>query len=428
MLMKTPSQPSSRIKVLALAADAEFEQSMRTLAGGAGRIEIDIVSGWPARTADGIAFNIDVDIISDWSARAPEEFAFDADVIVVDIDNEGPDSLATLQQLVVEVAGRLPIIAATRAFDADVGRRLMHLRIADFLLKPVTAADLMRACTRVLQVASAARKVEAEIFTFLPASGGVGVTTLAIQSALLLLGTQPKNASSTCLVDLDFQQGSCADYLDLEPRLDLDEIEPRPERLDGQLLEVMLSHHASGLAVVCAPSRPAEMRSFDPVVVTRLLDLVSVRFKYVVLDVPRTWFPWTDSVLVGSNKAYIVTEATVPGLRHANALIGAVNQRLGDSARPKVIVNRFEQRVLGPGLRRADIEQALGDTLAGTVPNDYRLVREAIDRGVPLADIRPRNAITAELRKLVVPAQKSAPQAFIDRMGGLFQRAARAPA
>ncbi len=149
MLMKTPPQPSSRIKVLALAADAEFEQSMRALAGGAGRIEIDIVSGWPARTADGIAFDIDVDIISDWSARAPEEFAFDADVIVVDIDNEGPDSLATLQQLVVEVAGRLPIIAATRAFDADVGRRLMHLRIADFLLKPVTAADLMRACTRV---------------------------------------------------------------------------------------------------------------------------------------------------------------------------------------------------------------------------------------------------------------------------------------
>ncbi len=84
--------------------------------------------------------------------------------------------------------------------------------------------------------------------------------------------------------------------------------------------------------------------------------------------------------------------------------------------------------MLGPGLRRTDIEQALGDTLAGTVPNDYRLVREAIDRGVPLADIRPRNAITAELKKLVVPAQKSGPQAFIGRIGGLFQRAARAPA
>ena len=64
-----------------------------------------------------------------------------------------------------------------------------------------------------------------------------------------------------------FLLASCTDYLDLEARLDLSEIEPRPERLDRQLLEVMLSHHSSGLAVVAAPHRPAEMRSFDPQVV-----------------------------------------------------------------------------------------------------------------------------------------------------------------
>jgi pilus assembly protein CpaE len=411
MLMKSTPQPKSGIRVLVLAAEAEFEQSMRALAASPARVEIDVVPGWQTRGPGGIPFA-------------------EADVVVVDVD--GTDDAHALQELVTEVAGRLPIVAATRAFDAEVGRRLMHLRVSDFLLKPVTAADLMRACTRVLQIASAARKVEAEIFTFLPASGGVGVTTLAIQAALLLLRSEPKNAASTCLVDLDFQQGSCADYLDLEPRLDLDEIEPRPERLDAQLLEVMLSHHPSGLAVVCAPNRPAEMRSFDPAVVTRLLDLVSVRFKYVVLDTPRTWFPWTDSVLVGSNKAYIVTEATVPGLRHANALVGAINQRLGETARPKVIVNRFEQRMFGPGLRRTDIEQAVGGALAGTVPNDYRLVREAIDRGVPLEEIKPRNAITVELRKLVLPpstAKRGAGgRAIAQSLGGLFQRAGSAPA
>ena len=51
------------------------------------------------------------------------------------------------------------------------------------------------------------------------------------------------------LIDLT---GACADYLDIEPRLNLNEIEPRPERLDRQLLEVMLSHHPSGLAVIAA--------------------------------------------------------------------------------------------------------------------------------------------------------------------------------
>ena len=117
----------------------------------------------------------------------------------------------------------------------------------------------------------------------------------------------------------------------------------------------MLSYHASGLAVVAAPNRPAEMRSFDPDVVTRLLDLVSTNFEYVVFDMPRTWFSWTDSVLLGSNKLFIVSETTVPGLRHAKQLVAAINERLGEGPHPQVIVNRFEQRMFASGLRRSDL-------------------------------------------------------------------------
>ena len=194
------------------------------------------------------------------------------------------------------------------------------------------------------------RPTEAQIFTFLPAVGGAGVTTLAVQTAMLLLNSGARGKTATCLVDLDFQHGACADYLDIEPRLNLGEIEPRPERLDRQLLEVMLSHHPSGLAVIAAPNRPAEMRSFDPDVVTRLLDLVSSHFDYVVFDMPRTWFSWTDSVLLGSNKLFIVSETTVPGLRQAKQLVDAIRERLGDGPKPQVIINRFVQKLFSAGL------------------------------------------------------------------------------
>jgi pilus assembly protein CpaE len=230
---------------------------------------------------------------------------------------------------------------------------------------------------------------------------------------MLLLNSDRRGRPTACLVDLDFQHGACADYLDLEPRLNLSEIEPRPERLDRQLLEVMLSHHSSGLAVVAAPNRPAEMRSFDPDMVTRLLDLVSSHFDYVVFDMPRTWFSWTDSVLLGSNKLFIVSEATVPGLRHAKHLVEAIRERLGDGPQPKIIVNRFEHRMFSSGLRRGDVEQALGEDFAAVIPNHYTLVREAIDRGVPLDQIKSGNKITAQLKKLIVPyaAKGAAPAA-----------------
>ena len=382
MLDRPENPPPLKVRVVALTQDSEFEQTLRETFGSNAKIELTVVKG----------------------TVLTEEATFvagDATVVIVDFDASNPDEFLGLQRLTMRVGRWPPVIAVTGAFDAEVGRRLVHMRVADFLVKPVNGIDLVRACARVAQGSAEEEVREAEIFTFLPASGGVGVTTLAIQTAMTLLKSGPRGGVKTCLVDLDFQHGACADYLDLEARLDLNEIEPRPERLDRQLLEVMLSHHSTGLAVISAPHRPAEMRSFDPNVVTRLLDLVSSNFDFVVIDMPRTWFSWTDNVLVGSNKLFIVSEMTVPGLRHAKQLVTAITERLGSELHPKVIVNRFEQRFFAPGLRRADIKQALGPSFAGPIPNNYRLVREAIDRGVPLDEIKAGNNVSAELKKLL---------------------------
>jgi pilus assembly protein CpaE len=376
--------PGVQARVVVLTADDRFEEEVRATFGASAQIGLDVVKG-----------------------RLSEREQLDvesASVVVADLDAGDEAEMQALDRLVTRIGSWPPVVAITQVFDEGVARRLMQMRVADFLVKPVPPVELVQTCARVAKKpASTDNGTEAQIFTFLPAVGGAGVTTLAVQTAMLLLNSGTRGKTATCLVDLDFQHGACADYLDIEPRLNINEIEPRPERLDRQLLEIMLSQHASGLAVVAAPNRPAEMRSFDPDVVTRLLDLVSSHFDYVVFDMPRTWFSWTDSVLLGSNKLFIVTETTVPGLRHAKQLVEAVRERLGDGPKPQVIINRFEQKLFSAGLRRSDVEQALGEAFAASIPNYYSLVREAIDRGVPLEEIKPGNKITAQLRKLIFP-------------------------
>jgi pilus assembly protein CpaE len=371
--------------VLLLTADAALEETIKAEFGGNPALDLQVL----ARRVSAVDDNVNID---------------GAGVILVDLEPREPEVQA-LEKLMVRLGNRTPVVVIAEKFDGAVARRLLQMRVADMLVKPVQPAELVRTCTRAAtsRVVAGTESMEAEIYTFLPAVGGAGVTTLAIQTALLLLGSGQRGRSSTCLVDLNFQHGACADYLDLEPRLDLKEIEPSPERLDRQLLEVMLSYHASGLAVIAAPNRPAEMRSFDPDVVTRLLDLAASNFRHVVIDMPRTWFSWTDSVLLGSNKLFVVSEMTVPGLRHAKQLVEAIRERLGQGPQPQVIVNRFEQQMFGSGLRRADIEQALGDAFAAVVPNHYRLVREAIDRGVPLDEVKKGNKISLQLKKLIAP-------------------------
>src|SRR5262249_39836224 len=188
----------------------------------------------------------------------------------IDLDAAEPDEMVALERLMARVGAWPPVVVVAQAFDAAVARALVQMRVADFLVKPVPPVELGRTCARVAKAPPNSETAEGQIYTFLPAVGGAGVTTLAVQTAMILLNSAPRGTTSTCLVDLDFQHGACADYLDIEPRLNLAEIEPRPDRLDRQLLEVMLSHHPSGLAVVAAPNPPAEMRSLDPDVVTRL--------------------------------------------------------------------------------------------------------------------------------------------------------------
>ena len=380
--------PAMQAKVVVLTADPAFEDSVRATFSASPQIALDVIAGTLAGSADSIALE-------------------GATVVVVDIDAGDAAELLALERMMLRIGNWPPVVAITQSFEESVARRLMQMRVADFLVKPVSPVELVRACARVAKTPAAGETTEAQIFTFLPAVGGAGVTTLAVQTAMLLLNSGARGKNSTCLVDLDFQHGACADYLDIEPRLNLNEIEPRPERLDRQLLEVMLSQHPSGLAVIAAPNRPAEMRSFDPDVVTRLLDLVSSHFDYVVFDMPRTWFSWTDSVLLGSNRLFVVSETTVPGLRQAKQLVDAIRERLGDGPKPQVIINRFVAKMFSSSLRRADIEQAIGDAFLACIPNDYALVREAIDRGVPLEDVKKGNKITLQLKKLIVPQAQS---------------------
>lgn len=381
MRMARPTNAANRTGVVALTADPAFEQLVDATFKASAQIDLQVIVGTVAEAGD----------------------ALDADgatVVIVDLEAGHENEMQALERLIARIGAWCPVVVVTQGFDAEVARRLIQMRAADFLVKPVQPVELVRTCARVARPAAAESK-EAQIHTFLSAVGGAGVTTIAIQTAMLLLNSGGRGRTSTCLVDLNFQNGACADYLDLEPRLDLKEIEPRPERLDRQLLEIMLSQHASGLSVIAAPNRPAEMRTFDPDMVTRLLDLVSSHFDYVVIDMPRTWFSWTDNVLLGSNQLYIVSEMTVPSLRHAKGLVAAIRERLGDGPHPQVIVNRFEQRMFAPGLKKSDIVLALGADFAAAIPNSYQLVREAIDRGVPLDEIKPGNKVTAELKKLI---------------------------
>jgi len=382
MLDGHSAREKRKSRIVLFSADAHFVQAARSM----------------LNTNAAVGFSI---IESGLNGLSAEREMRDATVVIVDLGKpeQKQRALSDLQDLIGRTGSDLPVIVVVDSFDEVVARMLVQMRVADILVKPVEPTELLRACARVMRTGSE----QSQIYTFLPVTGGVGTTTIAIQSALTLLGNKGQNNPSTCLVDLNLHRGACADYLDIEARLNLKEIEISPERLDRQLLEGMLSYHPSGLAVMAAPDLPTELLPVAPNIVMGMLNVVCQCFEKIVIDMPNAWHSWTDNVVLGSNKLFIVSEATVPSLRKAKQLAQTISAKFGQRPKPNVIVNRFQWQLFGSGLRRADLKSALGDAFACTIPHNHRLVREAIDRGVPLNEVRKNSDVAVAIKQFITP-------------------------
>src|ERR1700741_2780895 len=182
--MFTRANPEpAKTRVVAQCRDADFERLVRATFGMDGKVELSITNGIFANEVRKLDTT-------------------DATVVIVDIDPASEADLSALNTF-AQRTGMPPVIVAIPSFDVNLARQLLQMRVADFVVKPVQPLDLVRACARAAQAAkSGAGTTEAQIYTFLPAAGGVGLTTLAIETAMLLLKGNGQQ-SKTCLVDLD---------------------------------------------------------------------------------------------------------------------------------------------------------------------------------------------------------------------------------
>jgi pilus assembly protein CpaE len=323
-------------------------------------------------------------------------------ILVADLHDGLDASIAAIENLRSTGFGGA-IITLSDSLNETTVRGLLRLRVLDWLRSDARIEEIVEACGRALNARKHSdRQSTATCVALVPAAGGVGTTTLAIQTAFLL-GKQARNFAGTCLIDLNLQSGSLSDYLDLQPLFDTESIAADPARLDAHLLEIMLARHESGLAVLAAPRAQTEPPRTDGRLVASALSMVADTFDNMVLDFPPVWQPWTFDVLAGSDRIFVVTEFTVPAMRKAYDLAEAIAGHFGNERDVKIIVNKFRWQLFG-GLRKSDAVGLLGGRLAGFVPQECDLVSEAINRGQLLSTISRSNRLNRELSRIVLAA------------------------
>jgi pilus assembly protein CpaE len=257
---------------------------------------------------------------------------------------------------------------------------------------------------------------EPVMVAFVPSAGGIGNSTLAIETGIRLKTEKRTRGRRVCLLDLDFQNSHVCDYLDIEPRMQIHEIAANPERLDAQLFDLFVSHHGSGLDVLAVPRGRDNSPDLDPQTLEALFRMIAARYDLILLDLPVPWFNWTRQLLSAAEVAIVTGLNTIPGLRQVAGTLAAVRKVDRVPGKVAVVLNRCEYNLVGGIARRNHVKNLLGGEEVFFVRDDAQNAAQSVNTGIPMTiqgqgkaskDIAPIAQLASEAKANPVGSPRS---------------------
>jgi pilus assembly protein CpaE len=286
----------------------------------------------------------------------------------------------------------LAIVVIVSSLDARFILEAMRAGIKECLPDPITPQALEETIRRL--VVGEQRERAGQVVAFVGAKGGVGTTTLAVNTAAAVAKTA---GSPPLLIDLHVARGDAALLMGAEPRFSVLDAFENLHKVDESFLAGLVEKTQCGAHVLASTARPVNVAT-SPTATRTLLELAARRFRVTVLDVPRT-DPAMLEALDPATVIAVVTSQELSAVRGAAAIVATLRQRYG-SQRLRVVINRYDKD--GP-VSAKDIAKVVGEPVVCQIPSDYRVAAEAINVGRPIVsdDGRLSKALRAAAAELL---------------------------
>lgn len=298
-----------------------------------------------------------------------------ADLLIVETRDTGAAFLESLGALADVCHPETKVVLLGTDNDILLYRRLLEMGIQEYLLCPVTADQLLATVDRLFGTAEG--ETVCRVMAFIGARGGAGSSTVAINTAFCLA---QKFNEEVVLLDLDLAFGTAALALNMLPNQNVAEALLQAGRLDEVMLERFLSHHDEDFSIIAAPGRLDTTGQVDLAGFEVLMDVLSRRASFVVLDLPHQWAPWIYDILVGANEVVITATPDLASLRTTKNLFDQLGPKRGVDAPVRVVLNQVGASRRNE-LSTGDFEKAVSVKPSALVSHNPALFGAAMNNG-----------------------------------------------
>jgi pilus assembly protein CpaE len=352
-------------------------------------------------------------------------------LVLVAANLPGVDGFTVVSRLRIEdgPSTHTPVIVLLAENEADARGKALRSGADDYLIKPFHPAELMArmrsllarykpdeafnpptparpqsSSTRVIAAAPAPprKKEPARVLLFYGAKGGVGTTTLAINTAIALHKELDRRV---CLVDANLQFGDHRVFLDMGlDRMSIVDLASNPS-IDIDLIKQILVRHATGIDLLLAPPSPetAELVTHDhlPNVIAQMAN----DFDYIVVDIDKRLDEVNLRIMDVADTIFVVMTADLPCLKNVRLVLETIGHLGYTDEKVKLILNRSNAFT---GINVKNAESALKRRIDYQIINEYRSAISALNSGAPFMVGKSDSPLGKSLMDFVKSVDKEA--------------------
>ncbi len=295
---------------------------------------------------------------------------------MVDDDSE----LHVLEQVASQFHN-LYIVLLTSGMSSEKLMHVMRIGVREVLSASPTKEELIGMVSRFKERMYKTKLPtdHGEVLAFIPCKGGSGATFIATNLAYILAAQENKRVA---LIDLNLQLGDASLFLsDIKPPSSIADIADQIHRLDSTFLASSMLQILPNLDVLSSPYEPDQATKITPDHISKLIKILVENYDFVILDIGRRMDAVSIRALDKTDFIYPVLQQTLPFVRDAKRLIEALFSLGYSSDKIRLIINRYDKK---SEITLDDVSDTLRLKVAASIPNNYLVVEQAVNHGVPV--------------------------------------------
>jgi pilus assembly protein CpaE len=232
-----------------------------------------------------------------------------------------------------------------------------------------------------------------EMIVICSAKGGIGRTVLAVNLAIAL---SKNNHLQISLLDGDYQFGDISMAIDMHPTFTVKDVVEGMDLIDQHTLPSYMIRHGSGVKVLAAPERPEFADLIQSSVMDKICELLLAEHDYLIVDTAVGLQENTIQFIEKADQVFVLTTLELTAIKNTKLMLETLDV-LGLRHKVQLIVNRATMESV---IKATDVPDILGVEHPEYVPNDFAIVSQSLNVGIPFVQNQAKTDIAKSIFKM----------------------------